>query len=399
MRNAHGRPVLIGRSENGSPLESVRLGEGERAFDEAWLQRLISDHPEILPVHQIEPGFGELVSVCREFPTRHGPVDNLLMTREGNLLLVEVKLWRNPEARRKVVAQALDYASCLFEMDYAELERAVLKAKFGNGDKPKRLYDLFRDEDTKDERAFIDAVHTNLRKGRVLILVVGDGIRTETQRLAELVQSHAGAHFTFALVELAIFRMPDGEHWLVCPRTLARTEMISRAIVEIDDRRTKARLPEQLSSAKTVRHPETISAEQFYEAIAKRRSDLPDRFRVLIGQLEPLGVYPDFQRALSLRWDPPSGKSVNLGYIQRNGQLWTTVSGSAPTDLSRLYNEELAAALGTAVEKERFGGNWHLRVGDHAPRIEALADKLDRWPPVAERFITRIQERLSQMET
>jgi hypothetical protein len=113
MRTAHARPVLIG--DPGLALEPLRPGE---TFSEDWLQRLIHDHPGLLPVEEIEPGFGEPVALAREVQTKHGPIDNLLVTPEGNIVLVEVKLWRNPEARRKVVAQALDYASCLFGMGY-----------------------------------------------------------------------------------------------------------------------------------------------------------------------------------------------------------------------------------------------------------------------------------------
>ena len=44
--------------------------------------------------------------------------------------MVEVKLWGNPEARRKVVAQTLEYATALFKLSYDELEAAVRKADF-----------------------------------------------------------------------------------------------------------------------------------------------------------------------------------------------------------------------------------------------------------------------------
>ena len=82
----------------------------------AWLQRLIMRHPSLLPVDQIEPAFNTLVPVCIELPMQSGYLDNLLVTPTGDLALVECKLWRNPEARREVVAQIIDYAkemSCL----------------------------------------------------------------------------------------------------------------------------------------------------------------------------------------------------------------------------------------------------------------------------------------------
>src|SRR6516225_9199801 len=42
--------------------------------------------------------------------------------------LVECKLWKNPEARRQVVAQTLDYVSALSRWSYADLQAKVAAA-------------------------------------------------------------------------------------------------------------------------------------------------------------------------------------------------------------------------------------------------------------------------------
>ena len=398
MRQPHGQPVLVGTKDS-NRLDPVGLS-GTGAFDEAWLQRLIHNHPECLPVEEIEPAFDELVPVCMELPTKHGPIDNLLMTPEGDLVLVEVKLWRNPEARRKVVAQALDYASCLFEMDYAELEQAALKGGFVGKDRPKRLYDVFAEHNPKEEAAFVDAVNANLKRGRALILVAGDGIRTEAVRLASLVQGHAGAHFTFALVELGVYRMPDGEGFLVLPRTLAQTEMISRAIVRIDDRRTfvvpDGRQPETPATAAPKPMAESMSADQFFEVLAKLNPSLPDKLRAFIARVEPLGVYSEFRKSLIFKWDPPEGKTISLGYIDRWGALWTQdVNLNAHHDLSHQYLEELAAAIGAEVRRPADGKKWDVMVGGHAPKITAFVDKLDRWAETMEYYLDRLKARIA----
>ena len=67
-------------------------------------------HPSLLPVDQIEPAFNTVVPICIELPMKSGFLDNLLVTPAGDLALVECKLWRNPEARREVVAQIIHYA-------------------------------------------------------------------------------------------------------------------------------------------------------------------------------------------------------------------------------------------------------------------------------------------------
>src|SRR3546814_14315520 len=94
-------PVLITNDNNRSVLTRIRLGNG--LHDENWLQTLIHDHPAILPVSDIEPGFGDLIAAAREVPSGPGYIDNLYLTPPGAIVLVETTLWRHRtrrEARR-----------------------------------------------------------------------------------------------------------------------------------------------------------------------------------------------------------------------------------------------------------------------------------------------------------
>jgi len=403
MRRASGNPVLIGEDIPAYGLEAIDLKE--TTHNEAWLQALIHQHPELIPLREIEPGFGDAIPICREFNTKHGPIDNILVTPEGNIIVVEVKLWRNPESRRKVVAQALDYASCLFEMSYAEFEAAILATTSWNGQKPKSLYDLvINHSDALEEAAFIDAVSTNLARGRILILILGDGIRSETERLASLLESHAGAHFTFALVEIGLFKITGTEQILAVPRTLAQTQMIHRGIVEIDDRRTLVKLAgPKASSAKpgatptngpARKLPESITAEQFYDDMARVRDDLPEKLKNLIAQLETIGVHAEFRNSLNFKWEAPNGKVINFGMIDRQGRLWTDFTRLGSPELDRAYKEQLAAAIGAEAELSPKGF-WQVRANGKGPSITEFADQLDLWPGIAQLFINRLAENLA----
>ena len=68
-----------------------------------------------------------------------------------------------------------------------------------------------------------------------MIAVVGDGIRDDIAPLAELLQSHAGQRFTFALVELGIFETPQKATRLVVPSVLAKTVLIERGVVRLEN--------------------------------------------------------------------------------------------------------------------------------------------------------------------
>jgi hypothetical protein len=118
MPTQHTAPIILDGLEK--PFQAkclTRLRQmrgGDRQFPEELLQTLIDSHPEMLPVEELEPSFSGLRSVCRELPLGRGEskyLDNLLINTEGRACLVECKLWRNPEAVRGVVAQALDYAA------------------------------------------------------------------------------------------------------------------------------------------------------------------------------------------------------------------------------------------------------------------------------------------------
>ena len=106
MIRALGFPVLIDNSGSKIALERIYLGVGNH--NEKWLQELIHAHPGILPMVDIEPGFGMLIPAALEVPCPHGKIDNLFLTPSGDIVFVETKLWRNTEIRREVVAQTLD---------------------------------------------------------------------------------------------------------------------------------------------------------------------------------------------------------------------------------------------------------------------------------------------------
>jgi hypothetical protein len=126
-----GSPALVEPGGEALPLERIPLTHGVLGqFDEAWLQNLVHSTPSRLPISEIEPGLGRFTPICREFPTPHGPIDNLLMTPSGDIALVETKLFRNPDARRLVLAQVLDYAMAVFRMDFALFEQAALRGLF-----------------------------------------------------------------------------------------------------------------------------------------------------------------------------------------------------------------------------------------------------------------------------
>jgi hypothetical protein len=214
------------------PQIITRVPEGEARREDA-LRDLLFAHPAMLPVSEIDPGIGALVPIARELNVPEvGRIDAFLVDPRGALVIVECKLWRNPQARREVVGQILDYARALARFSYEDLQREVSRA---TGRKGNALYELVAAAHAGlDEARFVDRVSRNLAAGRFLLLVVGDGIAEGTQRIGEYLVAQPGLAFDFALVEMAQYSWRDGSgsnRIAVQPRLLAKTVVIERAVI------------------------------------------------------------------------------------------------------------------------------------------------------------------------
>jgi hypothetical protein len=231
MERQHGVPLLLAAGAGATPL--TPLGERGSDVSEADIQTLIHEHPACLPIAEIDPMFVGPVPICTELYTPAGAIDNFMVTPSGLPVLAECKLWRNPEARREVVSQILDYAKELSRWSSSDLQREVSRRLRRDGNPILELVRQAADQPI-DEIQFNDALTANLRRGRFLLLIVGDGIREGVEAIAEYLQAHAGLHFSLGLVELPIYLMPNGDR-LAAPRVLARTAIIRRNVVALPD--------------------------------------------------------------------------------------------------------------------------------------------------------------------
>jgi hypothetical protein len=228
-----GVPVLVKADGSAESLRPVPLTkQGHSTYDEVWLQRLLFAHPDALPIAEIDASFRPLIPLCMEMDTPAGSVDAVFVTPTGRLALLEAKLWRNPEARREVIGQILDYAKELPAWDYSRLDVAVRQArKRAGGDNFAGIVELVAQQTPGlVPHHFQDAVTKSLVRGDYLLLIAGDGIREGVGAIAQFLDRNEALHFTFGLVECAVYDAPGGGHY-VHPRVLASTTKIVRTVV------------------------------------------------------------------------------------------------------------------------------------------------------------------------
>ena len=215
-------------------LERIPLTE--KFFQENWLQELIQSNPQILPIDDIEVGFSPLLSLGREISTNVGSIDNLFISPDGYITIVETKLWRNPEAKREVVGQILDYAKELANWTFTDFNNEIKKRNSENFG----ILDIINKYEPQDEQSksnLIDNIERNLKRGRFLLLIVGDGIRESVEEMVDYLSNSAQLLFTLGLVELQIYKEPFNENGvIVIPNLITRTREITRAVIKIENK-------------------------------------------------------------------------------------------------------------------------------------------------------------------
>lgn len=103
----------------------------KRADDEAQLQELVKDNPDLLPIEEFGLT-GPVMTVGRETTLPSGAVDLVGLTRSGDLLIIEFKTGPENQDFRRALAQLLDYGSDIWQMPYEEFERTIAVRYFAS---------------------------------------------------------------------------------------------------------------------------------------------------------------------------------------------------------------------------------------------------------------------------
>lgn len=178
---------------------------------ETELQQLIIESPSLIPVSDIRDDLSPLVLAVREFGLPgSGNTDAVAFTADGDVAIIECKLATNPEIKRKVIGQIIEYAAFLWEMTYEELDRRVQSRLY------KPLVDLVREAVAGDweENTFRDNVARSLQEGNFILIIVIDQINDELRRIIRYVNQRGISGFTLHALELQRFKS-QGLHVLV----------------------------------------------------------------------------------------------------------------------------------------------------------------------------------------
>lgn len=398
----------------GQPTRTLRrLDRGHRAFNERFLQDLLVEHPDLLPVRQLRPDAGDLICVGREVRVASGPIDNLFLSTQGYPVVVETKLWRNPQSRREVLSQTLDYVKEIVRKDFEWLSQQF-DAFHRRTTPPQSLLELVATRTGTEESAFVDRVNNALRRGDVIALIVGDGIETGLQELvSHLCRDSTHLRYSLALVELACYELGSKDDgFLIVPKIIQEIEPVQRAYVRIDlaeslnEKIVVTPQAEATQESPDRKRRPSLTEEDFWEKVGEQTSvAVRNEIRSVCDDfVDSLGLVPDFKSdSLLLKASIRDGEDAVIALlgIRSNGGFFNprTMSpslancGFDPETVGRLVSEYWTALNRIDSRFQRDGvrvldpkkfipfnelknkaSQLKLEISNAAARIQAAAD-------------------------
>jgi hypothetical protein len=198
-------PIII--SNNGKGAVRVNESQFEK---EGHLQEYIYENPEMLPLYEIKEDIRFLI-LAREFPTNSGPIDAIGIDKEGDIYIVETKLYKNPD-KRIVIAQVLDYGASLWKssIDFSDFTATLdknIRKKFNLGlsEKLSGYFEL-REEEVD---SLMESVRKNLNEGKFRFVVLMDRLEDRLKDLIIFVNENS--KFDIYAVELDYYKHESWE--------------------------------------------------------------------------------------------------------------------------------------------------------------------------------------------
>ena len=194
------------------------------------LQQLIAEHPELLDGEQIRPGNARrwiLISREKGIAAASGEgarwaIDHLIVDQDAVPTLVEVKRGSNPEIRRSIVGQMLEYAAHASETWTASELRSAFETQVrerGLGP-DEELATLLQVQDEPDVEGFWQDVATNLVARRLRLLFVADEIPDPLARVVTFLNAQMP---DIEVLAVEIKRFHGRTAQTLVPRVIGRT--------------------------------------------------------------------------------------------------------------------------------------------------------------------------------
>ena len=200
--------------------ENVRVIESSEYATEQELQDFLLRFPSLIPLDEAETGAKPLLPIGWEVSLASGSIDVLYLDASGLLTIAETKLKRNPQWKREVLGQIIEYAASLCEWTVEDVEAQA--HRFLNSEQAAPAYrgctleeamrKLLQQTLAQGEGELtIDELRATmgdqLRNGRMRLIVAVDEIHEHLRRSITFLNTYS----SFSIYLLQCTRLADGK--------------------------------------------------------------------------------------------------------------------------------------------------------------------------------------------
>lgn len=191
--------IITEDGRNAKKIEQTPFGLEDK------LQEYIYQNPESIPLYDVKEDV-KLLILAREFNTASGPIDAIGIDRDGEIYLVETKLYKNPD-KRTVVAQVLDYGASLWksQTDFNSFIFALNSSvqKTFNTSVHERIQQYFNIDDAHLS-TLLEHMKQNLMEGNLKFVVLMDNLHSQLKDL--ILYINQNSKFDIYGVELEYYK-------------------------------------------------------------------------------------------------------------------------------------------------------------------------------------------------
>jgi hypothetical protein len=321
-------PIIVSRGGR-----DARKIERKSFESEDELQRYIHDNPDVIPLYELKEDVRLLIA-AREFPTESGPIDAVGIDKDGELYLIETKLYRNTD-KRHVIAQVLDYGASLwrhyagFEEFTAELERQA-QAKFHMGFRQK-LAEFFTLAE-EEVSSLVETLRGNLASGSFRFVVLMDQLHSQLKDLILFLNQYS--KFDIFAVEIEYYRDDNYDYEIVIPKLFGAEIKKDVAVVSSSGDRRRWDEASFLEDAKSKLSAQDLELVEKVYAFSKQHADkvewgtgkLNGSFNAKfagVSNKSLYSIYSDGWVELNIGWlnDLPQSKRCRAVFVQELGRI------------------------------------------------------------------------------
>ncbi|MEI7579286.1 MAG: hypothetical protein WCJ58_04575 [bacterium] len=293
-------PILV--SKNGG--QTVKVNK-TKFKDEDVLQAYITKHPEVIPVDEIEENIKVFIA-AREFQTKSGPIDAIGFDRQGNIYIIETKLYTNPD-KRIVIAQVLDYGASLWKHgnDFQQFINSI-NDKVNNQFKctlEEKLISFFGLEENEVNDT-IEGIKNSLNEADFKFLIVMDKLVDNLKDLIIFLNSNS--QFDVYAVELEYYKVAEYE--IIIPSLFGNEVKKEVTSSSQSGRRIWTKEIFFQEATKALASDDIAKLNKFYEFGEKNEFDITYGTGSVTGSFAP-------------KIEAANGETVSIFHAKTNGEI------------------------------------------------------------------------------